>query len=201
MKEQIRESATELFLNLGFKAVTMDDIAQQMAISKKTIYSHYSNKTALVEDSVAHLFQGICCGIDHILEYEKNPIEELYDIKKYVIQHLKGEKSSPIQQLHKYYPQVHAQLLKRQFEYMQDCMLKNINRGIKDGLFRDNLDIEFVSRIYFIGMTGIKDQNLFPTDKFPSAELHEQYLEYHLRGIVTPKGRSVLNQIIHSNQE
>jgi len=89
MREKIINKSAELFLNLGFKSVTMDDIAQEMGISKKTIYVHFSNKTKLVEAVTFGLFDTICNGIDHICEHAPNPIEELYSIKMFVMQHLK----------------------------------------------------------------------------------------------------------------
>ena len=84
---------------------------------------------------------------------------------------------------------------------MQDCVIDNIKRGLEEGLFRDNIDVDFVSRIYFNGVTGIKDSQVFPTTMFSPAALFESFLEYHLRGIVTPKGRKILNNLIHSTQE
>ncbi len=80
-------------------------------------------------------------------------------------------------------------------------MVENINKGIELGIYRDNLNIDFVSRIYFSGVTSIKDHQLFPVTKFPIVSLMHEYLEYHLRGIITPKGRQILNKIINSNQE
>lgn len=201
MKEKILEKATELFLNLGFKSVTMDDLANEMGISKKTIYTHYENKTKLVEESTSQLFCIISQGIDHICSLQKNPIEELYEIKKFAMLHLKDEKSSPQYQLQKYYPKIYRTIRQKQYEIMQDCVVDNIKRGLALDIYRENLDIDFVSRIYFSGVTSIKDITLFPIDKFPMTSLMDIYLEYHLRGIVTPKGRKVLNSIINSNQE
>jgi len=201
MKEKILQKATEMFLNLGFKSVTMDDLAQEMGISKKTIYTHYENKTKLVEESTSHLFCNISEGIDYICSLNKNPIEELYEIKKFVMLHLKNEKSSPQYQLQKYYPKIHESMKVRQFDVMQECVLGNVKKGIELGIYRENLNIDFVSRIYFTGVINIKDQKIFPVEKFPITELMDNYLEYHLRGIVTPKGRKILNSIINSNQE
>ncbi|MEO0525693.1 MAG: TetR/AcrR family transcriptional regulator [Bacteroidota bacterium] len=201
MKEKILEKATDMFLNLGFKSVTMDDLAQEMGISKKTIYAHYENKTQLVEESTMHLFWAISHGIDYICTLGKNPIEELYDIKKFVMQHLKDEKSSPQYQLQKYYPKIHHTIREKQYDVMQDCVVDNLKRGIEQGIYRDNLNVDFVSRIYFSGVTSIKDYRLFPPHEFPMTRIQDHFLEYHLRGIVTPKGRKILNSIINSNQE
>lgn len=201
MREKIIHKATELFLTLGFKSVTMDDLAQEMGISKKTIYSHFENKTKLVEETTMYMFGIISNGIDQIIALKKNPIEELYEIKKFVMVHLKNEKSSPQYQLQKYYPKIYDALRNKQFDVMQDCVIDNVKRGVAQGIYRDNLDIEFVARIYFSGVTSIKDNTLFPQQLFSMTQLMDDYLEYHLRGIVTPKGRKILNSIINSNQE
>ncbi len=201
MREKIIHKATELFINLGFKSVTMDDLANEMGISKKTIYSHFRNKTELVEETTMTMCDFITCGIDNIVSLAKNPIEELYEIKKFVMVHLKDEKSSPVYQLQKYYPKIHMALKQKQYESMHGCVSENVRRGMEMGIYRDNLDVEFVSRIYFSGVTSIKDNSLFPTEIFSKAQLLDYYLEYHLRGIVTPKGRKILNSIINSNQE
>ncbi|WP_435624231.1 TetR/AcrR family transcriptional regulator [Flagellimonas sp.] len=201
MREEILHKATELFLNLGFKSVTMDDLANEMGISKKTIYTHFENKTKLVEESTMDLFWFISNGIDEIVALKKNPIEELYEIKKFAMLHLKDEKSSPQYQLQKYYPKIHDALRKKQFDIMQDCVLDNVKRGMDLGIYRNNLNIEFVSRIYFSGVISIKDNSLFPMRIFSMPQLMDYFLEYHLRGIVTPDGRKKLNSIINSNQE
>ena len=67
----------------------MDDIANEMSISKKTIYQHFSNKTELVKNVTTYVFSSIACGIDEIIEQSTNPIEELYDIKQFVLLQLK----------------------------------------------------------------------------------------------------------------
>ena len=81
MKEKILKKAIDLFINFGFKSVTMDDIASEMHISKKTIYSHFNNKTKLVEAATFCVFETISNEINCICELQKNPIEELYEIK------------------------------------------------------------------------------------------------------------------------
>ena len=200
MRDEIILKSTELFLNLGFKSVTMDDIANEMGISKKTIYKHFDTKTALVKATTLTLFDVISYGIDCICELEKNPIEEIYNIKRFVMDHLKDEKSSPQYQLQKYYPKIYASLKTKQFDVMQDCVIKNLERGIKQGIYRDTLNVEFISRLYFSGITTIKDNDLFPLKIFSQNMLMEYYLEYHLRGICTTQGLEILTTFIQKNQ-
>jgi len=195
MREKILNKAVELFLTLGFRSVTMDDIAHEMRISKKTIYAHYKNKTELVKETALHVFDKIVDGIDCICALNKNPIEELYEIKKFVMLHLNNDKSSPQYQLQKYYPEIYRSLKVKQFETMQECVIENLNKGIEQKLYRKRLNVDFVSRIYFLGITGIKDESIFPFENFPKIKLMENYLEYHLRGIVTSKGLEILKSI------
>lgn len=196
MREQIINKAKDLFLNLGFKSVTMDDLASEMGISKKTIYAHFQNKTKLVEATTDNLFCAISQGIEDILNEKYEPIEEIFAIRTFVMNHLKNEKTSPQYQLQKYYPKIHATLKIKQFELMQDCVIENLHRGIEKGVFRPNINIEFISRLYFMGMMNIKDKDMFPVHTFPAATLLSDYIEYHIRGIATSKGLDILNHLL-----
>ncbi len=188
MRDKILEKSTELFLNLGFKSVTMDEIAGSLGVSKKTIYKYFSNKTELIDAVTDFMFTSICDGIDIICDQKMNPIDELFNIKRFVMQHLKDEKSSPQYQLQKYYPKIYQSLKEKQFQVMHESIIENLDRGIEMELFRTSINKEFIARIYFNGMVGIKDKDIFPLNNFSMNELMNLYLEYHLRGISTEKG-------------
>jgi AcrR family transcriptional regulator len=194
MKYIILETSNELFLNLGFKSVTMDEIAGKLGVSKKTIYKYFANKTELVAAVTDYMFNTVSCGIDDICALKMNPIEEIFSIKRFIMEHLKDEKSSPQYQLQKYYPKIYASLTQKQFHVMQVCVLNNLKKGIENGLYRKSIDLEFTSRIYFNGMVGIKDKDLFPLTDYSMNTLMNHYLEYHLRGISTEKGLQELKK-------
>ena len=199
MREKIISKSEELFLSLGFKSVTMDDIANTIGISKKTIYAHFSNKTELVEVVTFSVLDHITEGIDKINAASVNPIEELYEIKMFVMNYLKNERVSPQHQLKKYYPEIFERLKIKQFEKMHSSVENSLKMGMNTGLFRADIDIDFISRMYFNGMTGIRDISIFPEDRFDRNYLFESYLEYHLRAIVTETGLNLLNNYIKSN--
>ena len=201
MKEKILAKATEMFLNYGFKSVTMDDLAEQLGISKKTIYANYENKTKLIEASTLFLFEFISNGINLICELEKNPIDELFAIKSFVMEHLKNEKTSPQYQLQKYYPQLFISLKKRQFDLMKECVFENLERGVKLGIYREGMDLDFITRLYFNGIIGIKDVETFPIKIFKPAYLLESYLEYHIRAIATEKGLQTMEKLLLKNEK
>ena len=195
MKDAILLKASELFLTLGFKSVTMDDIASGMGISKKTIYQHFSNKHDLVEATTMHVFHIISEGIDFICNLNKPAIDELLAIKEFAMAKLNNEASSPFYQLQKYFPKVAAQLRKLQFDKVQTCIRHNLKKGIQSGLYRPNIDVEFTARLYFVGVTGIKDQEIFPETMYSVKEASEKYLDYHLHAIVTTAGLQILEKM------
>lgn len=199
MREKILEVASELFLNLGFKSVTMDDIASEMGISKKTIYQHFENKTKLVEATTDYVFHFVCEGIDCIRAENNNPIAELFQINTFIKQLLKNEKASPQHQLQKYYPEIYKKLDENKFLNIHECVISNLRKGIEMGLYRENIKPEIIGRFYFLGATGIKNQDLFPLENYTPNELVELFLEYHLRGIVTSKGEKELIKHINQN--
>lgn len=200
MKEKIIIKSTELFLSLGFKSVTMDDIASEMGISKKTIYVHFPNKSKLVESVTMQVFNIIACGVEGICALKKNPIEEVYDINHLIRDHLKDEKSSPQHQLQKYYPKTFESLKEKQFKIMNECVTNNLTRGVESGIYRQNLNIDFISRMYFNNMVGLKNPKIFPLKYYSMNELLDNFLEYHIRGICTEKGTKILNKILKTNQ-
>ncbi|MES2746973.1 MAG: TetR/AcrR family transcriptional regulator, partial [Bacteroidota bacterium] len=124
-----------------------------------------------------------------------------FAIKEFVMQNLKNESASPFYQLKKYYPEIHKVMVSRQFEKMGDCVIENLRKGIEQGLFREDINLELIGRFYFAGMTSIKDPEIFDPIQFSTRQVQEAYLEYHLRGISTSKGVAVLENIIkHNNQ-
>jgi AcrR family transcriptional regulator len=193
--KNILPPCTEMFLTLGFKSVTMDDIAQRLGISKKTLYTHYSNKQALVRACVFDFFNYVTEEINGICQLSKNPIIELHDIKMFMMKHIKNEKISPQYQLKKYYPEIFHELSDKQLDFMIGCVSKSLKEGVATGLFRANLNIPFIARLYFNGMMGIKDQRLFPADIFQHSQLMSDYLEYHLRAICTESGIAIYNTL------
>ena len=196
LKEDIISTATDLFLTLGFKSVTMDDIAQKMGISKKTIYTHFPTKSKLVEATTLFLLETIDSGIKKIRQKNLNAIEELFEIKKFVMNHLKDERSSPQFQLNKYYPKVYQNVEKHHLNLMCCSISENLHKGIEGGLYRDNIPVEFISKLYFLGMTAIKGSEIFSPEEYTIKELNDNYLEYHLRAIVTPKGFKTLKDFL-----
>jgi AcrR family transcriptional regulator len=166
----------------------MDEIAQHIRISKKTIYAHFSNKESLVEEAALSRFNYVMKSFHTISKQAKDPIIELYQLKKEALNHISSEQNSPQYQLQKYYPALYAKIKKKEFEILSGSFSNSLRKGIETGLFRSNINVDFITRIYFNGIKGVTDINLFPLEHYKIDELLLNFSEYHLRAICTALG-------------
>lgn len=184
----ILNTASDLFLRLGFKSVTMDDLANEIGISKKTIYKYFSNKEDLVDATTRHLHAQISETICQITTQGLNAISENFAIKIAFKDIFKKSKTSPMFQLKKYYPKTYKNLIDNEFEMFKECVGGNIEKGINEGYYRKNIDKDIVLKFYFILVFGLHDNNIFNLENYDLNELDIKSLEYHTRAIATDKG-------------
>ena len=151
-------------------------------------------KETLVETSVMKHFDIVIEKILFISKHSKDPIIELYQMNKEALKHLSNEKNSPIYQLQKYYKNIYLKLQTKEFTVLGEMFSKSLLRGIETGLFRSEINIDFVTRIFFNGIRGIQDLELFPIEKYKNEQLLIYFTEYHLRAICTQNGIEKLNQ-------
>ena len=146
MKCPILTKATEMFLSLGFKSVTMDDIACEMCISKKTIYKYFCNKELLIAETTDAITHTIYSTIDEIVAKKHNAIKENFEIVKMIKEMFVSIETSPSYQLKKHYPEIHNEFICREVDECNAVFRQNIAKGIKEGLYRENIDIEKINR-------------------------------------------------------
>lgn len=197
MKAKIIRKASEMFLKLGFKSITMDDIANEMCISKKTIYKHFANKKNLIQQSSAMLHEEIHQGIDLIIAKNYNAIEENFEILKLFKEIFKTTDTSPLYQLKKHYPEIHQEIVEKEIEVSSQCLQNNLLKGITEKLYRKEISIEACIRFYYTIIMNIHENT--PCEQ-KSQELEILALEYHTRAIATPLGISELEKQLHKNQ-
>jgi len=197
MKEKIIAKAGELFLKLGFKSVTMDDIANDLAISKKTLYKYFCTKNSLVEQTTNVLHDSFLSIIDKISNKGYNAIEENFEIKKMFKEMFQNASSSPIYQLKKYYPKIYEKTMEKEIILFTECIKINFKKGIEDGYYRKDINIELVTKFYFSLVFSVHE-NTSENHKLP--KLEQEVLVYHTRAIATEKGLKELDKQLKINQ-
>ena len=196
MKEKIINKAKDMFLKLGFKSITMDDIAGEMCISKKTIYKYFANKELLVQESTQVLQKEVHEIITEIISRDYNAIEENFQIRKMFTDMFNSTDTSPIYQLKKHYPEVYEQTLEYQVQECESCFKQNIEKGIIQGLYRKDLNIDVYVKLYYALIFTINENTRSEREV---AALEMEALEYHTRAMATASGITELEkQLLNS---
>lgn len=191
MKEKIITKATDLFLKLGFKSITMDDIACEMCISKKTIYKYFSNKEVLIAESTEIMHVKVHQMIQQVIEKDYNAIEENFEIRKVLKVLFISAETSPLYQLKKHYPAIYDKVIRQEFDECHRYMKHNIVKGIGQGLFRDDLDIDTYSYLYYTLTFSINENTMSEKE---AQRLELAAMEYHMRAMATNKGITELER-------
>lgn len=193
-EKEILFNAGMLFMRYGIKSMTMDDIARQLGISKKTLYLYVDNKKDLVKKVMAsHIEHDQDC-IAEILVKDVNAIDEIMEITKMVAEQMKEMHPSVMFDLKKYHPEGFKLIIEHKDKFIYKNIKRNLEQGIEAGLYRSNLNPELVTRLYLAMVNTIMDPDNFPSANYSYAELHAEMMRYHIRGIASSTGREYLKQ-------
>jgi AcrR family transcriptional regulator len=192
VQERIRHKADELFRRYGIRSVTMDEIATQLGISKKTIYQYFADKDQLV-DAIAVdeiRFSQDCCLKD--MAESSNAIDEIFKVMEFVEIMFRNMNPSMIHDLEKYHPNGYKRFLEHKNKFLFDMIKRNLERGIKEELYRPEINVEIITRYRLESMMIAFNAELFPPSKFNLAVLQQEIIEHFLYGLATLKGYKLI---------
>ena len=198
MRDKIIKKATDMFLKLGFKSVTMDDIACELCISKKTIYKYFSNKELLIEEGTREVHKEIYEIINQIISKKYNAIQENFEIRKMFKEMFKSTETSPLYQLKKHYPQIYEVVMHREIDECKSVFIQNIKKGIEEGFYRENINIDTFVRFYYTLIFSINENTKSEKEAFA---LEMEALEYHTRAMATPVGITELEKQLNATSK
>lgn len=200
-KDRILQGAEELFFKYGIKSITMDDIAKHLAISKKTIYQFFADKNELVEILMTVKLKQDECEFRQIQEEADNMVVEVFNMMKHMGIMFSKVNPNIFYDLQKYHPNAwkHFKIFK------QDCMAKmiesSIERGIKEGLVRSDLNAKILARLRIEEVEMGFNSEIFPPDKFKMLDVQLTMIDHFLHGICTLKGHKLINKYKQVTEE
>ena len=193
-QEVILEQSYKLFMRCGIKSMTMDDVANHLHISKKTLYQFVTDKNDLVEKSMARMHKGHTSAINNICAQGLNAIDEQHEIANYLATLLSHVHPSIHYDLEKYHPKAWEQFHDEKRAHIYDCMTRNMRKGITEGLYREDLKSDIVAKLYLARFDVLFDGELFPMDKYSFSDITWESFRYHVRGIASDKGLKYLEK-------
>jgi TetR/AcrR family transcriptional regulator, cholesterol catabolism regulator len=186
--QRIKDKAKELFMQFGLKSVSMDDIANGLGISKKTIYLFYADKDALVDDVIASLIKHNqeCCEVDK--QTADNAVHEIFLAMDFIMEIFRSMNPSLIFDMQKYYPAAFQKFSKHKNDYLYGVIKSNLERGIKEEMYRADLKIDVMARFRVESMMLPFNPEFHTKVKQNLAAIEEEITLHFMFGMVSPKG-------------
>lgn len=183
-------------MRLGIKSVSMDDIAREMGVSKKTLYALVDNKHSLVRQVIEH---DACEDVKVIMDNHlasDDAIDEFLRNSRYFVRQMREISPTTIRDLQKYYPDLWKGHIEPHRDEFRHSLAANLERGITEGLYRQDIDSEIIARLYVGAMMSIIDRTVFPATDRPLVDIILEHARYHFHGITTPAGRERLRHYL-----
>ena len=171
----------------------MDDISNGIGISKKTIYKFFANKKDLVQKVLYYHNQREKTAISKIQKESSNAIEEMIGITQHVTRELRKLRPTIVYDLKKYHKDLWAQIQSFHEEFVYEIIESNISHGIEEGLYRSSINAHVISKLYVQVSLILVDQDHFPEKEFEREFLYQEYIKYHLNGILSEEGHKIFN--------
>jgi len=194
MKERILKKADELFNKYGIRSVTMDEIATQLGMSKKTIYQYFSDKDELVDVVIENVieFSRQCCEKDRL--EAPNAIAEVFLALDMVSKIFKNMNPGIMFDLERYHPRTFKRFLDHKNKFLYHTIKLNLERGVAEGYYRPEINIEIVARFRLEAMMIVFNQEAFRDTNFSLVQLHREVLDQFIFASASMKGYKLITK-------
>ena len=188
LSQRILTHAHAAFMKYGVRSITMDEVARDLGISKKTIYQYYENKAALVYAVAQGYFQSEEKIASEISAAARDAIDEIVRVARWSFQTFRSMSPNLVMEIRKYYPRSWEAFDCFRSGFIHNKVRENLQRGIQEGLYRAELNVEIVAQVRVNQIEFSLKPEAFPPDRFDPVEVQHQLFELYLLGIMTPRG-------------
>lgn len=192
VKDRIKQKADELYRRYGIKSVTMDEIANQLGVSKKTIYQFFSDKDELVDAVIVDIlkYNKDCC--ESYKTKAQNAIQEVFLAMEMLQLMFDNMNPAILHDIERNHPATYKKFKEYKYKYLFEIVKENIERGKMEELYRPEINTDVIAKIRLETMMLPFNEQLFPKNKFSLVTLHQQLIEYFLFGIASLKGYKLI---------
>jgi AcrR family transcriptional regulator len=194
LKEKIVSAAFDLFNRYGIRSVSMDDIARHLGISKKTIYTAFTDKdeivTAVTEEHISQFRK----EYDSIVSSSENAIEELAKFTVHLRRSMSELNPALLYDLSKYHRVAWQRWVDYKNGYIRNCIVANLKHGVDQGHFRKEIDVAILSAFRVESVQMAFDPQVFPPERFAFADVQLQLFDHFVHGLLTESGRKLYHE-------
>ena len=175
-------------MQYGLRSVSMDDIANNLGMSKKTIYQYYADKDELIVAVITDELQDnqATCDRDHAAS--NNAVHEIFLVMNMVVELFSAMNPSLIYDMQKYHPNAFIKFQHHKNDYLYRTIRSNMERGIKEGLYREDINLDILARYRVEGIMLPFNPDFHTRLKYDLARIEEEFIIHFLFGLASPKG-------------
>ena len=193
-REKLLKGATELFMRYGLRSVSMDDIARQLGVSKKTIYQYFTDKDDMVATVVKSHMGGQQRQFDEITHISKDAVDEMVRLSYCLKESMRETNPTVLYDMQKYHPRAWGEWLSFKNKVIRESIVRNLRSGMAEGYFRADLHLDIIANMRLEAVQMGFDQSIFPRDKYSLPDVQVQLFEHFVQGVLTDKGRALYQQ-------
>jgi len=200
-QQRIVEKAREMFMRFGIRSISMDEIASQLGISKKTIYQFFTDKDALVDaviDIELNESEEEC--YQH-KEKSENPVHEIFVATDMVLEMLKVMNPTLLFDLQKYHPSSFKKINDHKNKFLYKIIRENLDKGVAEGYYRPEINTEILTRFRIASIFLTFNPELLPPGRNTASELVKETTMNFLHGLVTPKGLKLIQKYTQQREK
>ncbi len=200
-RDRILTEAESLFKRRGVRSVTMDDIAKELGMSKKTVYQYFSNKADIVHGVTSSHFHQEKCITNGIMEKAGNAVEEFLMILQAFTKSMQEIPTTMVYEIQKYYPKAWCLFDEFKQDYVMDAVRTNLVTGVKQGLYRKDMNIEIVTKLRVEQLDMVFNPETFSPREYDLYEVQAEQFRLFLHGIVTIKGKKLIYKYLNQSED
>lgn len=193
-EKKIFSVSESMFMRFGLKSVSMEDIARELGISKKTLYHFVENKEDLIRKILAERISGVNEKMTYALKNSSDAMSEILNIARYITMELREMSPRVLFDLQKYYRELFQLVESFHNEVIYQLIKDNLERGIKEGLYRREINVEIIARLYVGKNIMLVDETAFPLGTYQQDQLFQEHINYHIRGVASAAGILLLDK-------
>jgi AcrR family transcriptional regulator len=193
MQDRILNKARELMFQTGVKHVTMDDLATQLGISKKTIYQYYKDKDALVSSVVENELANHALICNQSMQAADNAVHEIFLLMTVIQEMFNRMNPLALFEIEKYYPLAFEKIKNHKDDFIFSMISANLEKGIEEGLYRKDVDVTILSKYRLETSLIPFNIHVFHPSKFDMLKVNLQIIEHFVYGVATLEGHKLMD--------
>lgn len=193
-QERIVNKAHELFMRYGIRSVSMDEVANNLGISKKTIYQFYADKDALVEDVIDIEVKANQCECILHKQKSENAIQEIFMAVDMMLEVVSKINPTVLFDLEKYHPKAFKKHNEFKNNFLYTIIKENLDWGKAEGLYREELKTDILARFRLASIFLVFNPEFFPLGKHSLPGVITEITDNFLNGLVSAKGLKLIQK-------